>query len=161
MYEPILPLVLETVYNITKADEDQGAEGLNFLADIAEAEPKFYKTNFSNLFLLVIEIYKITTITQGTKKIGTELIITIVERCPQYIRNDNEKIKQLLDMLFFHMIDISLDVDDDWKRPPEGFNEDIEEDEDFETTRFGMNAIDRLISCIGDKEMLPNLSFTV
>lgn len=46
-------------------------------------------------------------------------------------------------------------------KPPEGFNEDIEEDEDFETTRFGMNAIDRLISAIGEKETLPTLSSTV
>ena len=46
-------------------------------------------------------------------------------------------------------------------KPIEGFNEDIEEDEDFETTRFGMHSIDRLISSIGEKELLPILSSTV
>ncbi len=58
-------------------------------------------------------------------------------------------------MIFCHMIEIDQKVQDEWKKPPEGFNEDIEEDEDFEATRFGMNAIDRLISSIGEKELFP------
>lgn len=61
-------------------------------------------------------------------------------------------------MIFKHMIEIDEEISDEWKQPPEGFNEDIEEDADFETTRFGMNAIDRLIDSIGDKEVLPILS---
>lgn len=59
------------------------------------------------------------------------------------------------------MIEIEQEVPDEWKTPVEGFNEDIEEDDDFETTRFGMHAIDRLISSIGEKELLPVLSVTV
>lgn len=47
------------------------------------------------------------------------------------------------------MIEIDTEIDDEWKKPPEGFDEDIEEDADFETTRFGMSAIDRLIGHIG------------
>lgn len=35
--------------------------------------------------------------------------------------------------------------------PPEGYNEDMEDDEDFETTRFGMGAIDRLIYSVGEQ----------
>jgi importin-5 len=37
----------------------------------------------------------------------------------------------------------------------------MEDDEDFETTRFGMGAIDRLIYTIGEEEMLPILSATI
>lgn len=59
------------------------------------------------------------------------------------------------------MIEIDKEVKEEWKSPPEGFNEDIEEDEDFETTRYGMHSIDRLISSIGEKELLPVLSQTV
>ena len=59
------------------------------------------------------------------------------------------------------MTEIDDEITDEWKHPAEGFNEDIEEDADFETTRFGMNAIDRIIDCIGDKEVLPVLSSTV
>lgn len=37
----------------------------------------------------------------------------------------------------------------------------MEDDEDFETTRFGMGAIDRIIFSIGDKEIMPILSNTI
>lgn len=64
-------------------------------------------------------------------------------------------------MIFKHMIDIDDEVTEEWKSPKEGFNEDIEEDEDFETTRFGMSSVDRLISSVGDKEMLPILAVAI
>lgn len=64
-------------------------------------------------------------------------------------------------MIFKHMIEIDENITEQWMKPPEGFNEDIEEDSDFETTRFGMNAIDRLIDCLGDEKVLPILSETV
>ena len=35
-------------------------------------------------------------------------------------------------MIFYHMIDIEDEIDDDWKIPPEGFSEDLEDDSDFE-----------------------------
>ena len=49
-------------------------------------------------------------------------------------------------MIFYHMIDIDEEIDDNWKIPPEGFSEDIEDDADFE------------IGSIGEKEMLPIVS---
>lgn len=52
-------------------------------------------------------------------------------------------------MVFTHMVDISEEITDEWKVPPPGYNEDMEDDDDFETTRFGMGAIDRLIYVIG------------
>lgn len=64
-------------------------------------------------------------------------------------------------MVFFHMIEISSDITEEWMRPEEGYNEDMEDDEDFETTRFGMGAIDRLIYTIGEQELLPILSATI
>ena len=59
------------------------------------------------------------------------------------------------------MIEISDEIPSEWQTPPEGYNEDMEDDEDFETTRFGMGAIDRLIYVIGEEEMLPILSGTI
>lgn len=58
-------------------------------------------------------------------------------------------------MIFYHMVDIDDEISAEWSSPKEGFNEDLEEDSDLETVRFGMNAIDRLISSIGDTIMLP------
>lgn len=41
-------------------------------------------------------------------------------------------------MIFVHMIAIENSVEEEWKTPKEGFYEDIEENDDFETIRFGM-----------------------
>jgi hypothetical protein len=64
-------------------------------------------------------------------------------------------------MIFFHMVEIGDELPEDWQKPPEGYNEEMEDDEDFETTRFGMGAIDRLIYAIGEDEVLPILSATI
>lgn len=61
-------------------------------------------------------------------------------------------------MVFSHMVDIEQEVDPAWEKPIEGFNEDVEEDDELEIVRYGTNAIDRLISSIGEKDMLPVLS---
>lgn len=61
-------------------------------------------------------------------------------------------------MIFIHMIEINPEVSEEWKKPEEGYTDDMEDDEDFETTKFGMGAIDRIIFSVGDKEVLPILS---
>lgn len=54
-------------------------------------------------------------------------------------------------MIFSHMVDIDNEVSAEWMKPEEGYNDDMEDDDDFETTRFGMGAIDRIIFSVGDK----------
>lgn len=56
------------------------------------------------------------------------------------------------------MVEIDTEITQEWNRPPEGYNDDIQEDADLEVVRFGMSAIDRLIAAIGQKVMLPVLS---
>jgi len=56
------------------------------------------------------------------------------------------------------MVEIDTDITQEWNHPPEGYNDDIQEDADLEVVRFGMSAVDRLISAIGQKVMLPVLS---
>lgn len=55
------------------------------------------------------------------------------------------------------MVDIEKEIESDWLSPKEGFSEEIEEDSDFESVRFGMNTIDKIIESVGDKETLPAL----
>ena len=54
-------------------------------------------------------------------------------------------------MIISHMVDISLTIDAEWEKPKEGFSEDIEEDAEYETVRFGTNGIDRMISSVGSE----------
>lgn len=96
------------------------------------------------------------------KRIGTESIIQLAEKQPKLFKKDNNAyITSLVEMIFYHMIQINENVEEQWMRPAEGFNDDIEQDEDLETMRFGMSSIDRLIDCLGEKIMLPILSGVV
>lgn len=98
----------------------------------------------------------------GVKRSATELLISIGERVPSLFRDKHKQnLTGLLEMIFLHMIEIEKEIDADWERPAEGFNEDMEEDSDLEVVRFGMNGIDRLISSVGEKVLLPSLSVLV
>lgn len=95
---------------------------------------------------------------EGIKKIATEIMITIGERIPKLYKDNQQQLQQLLEMIFMHMIDIDQEITQEWNSPPEGYNDDIQEDADLEVVRFGMSAVDRLISTIGQKILLPILS---
>ena len=58
-------------------------------------------------------------------------------------------------MVFLQMIEIESQITDEWRNPKEGFNEDFEENEDFELTRFGMNSVDRYPPKINNSESSP------
>ena len=51
-------------------------------------------------------------------------------------------------MIFFQIVEIDQQITNEWKVPPEGYNQDTD-DKDLETTRFGMKAFDRLIYKMG------------
>lgn len=64
------------------------------------------------------------------KRIGTEAIIQLAEKVTKLFKDNKTYINQLVEMIFYHMIQISENVTNEWMRPPEGFNDDIEQDED-------------------------------
>jgi len=64
-----------------------------------------------------------------------------------------ELLKDILDQIFRLMIDIDEDIEESWLRPKEGFQLDVDEDED--NVNFGKGCVDRLVSSIGDEIMLP------
>mmetsp|Transcript_25270 Transcript_25270/g.38801 ORF Transcript_25270/g.38801 Transcript_25270/m.38801 type:complete len:99 (+) Transcript_25270:207-503(+) len=92
---------------------------------------------------------------------STEVLLIMAERLSNLLKNDKEKIRIIIELIFLHMIEIDSEVDADWESPKEGFNEDFEEVADIEVVRFGMNAIDRLIGAFSEKDMIPLLSSIV
>ena len=51
------------------------------------------------------------------------------------------------------MIDIDEDIEEEWLKPKEGFQQEGDEEEDH--VSFGKNCVDRLVSSIGEEKMLP------
>jgi hypothetical protein len=126
-----------------------------------EVEPKFFRKTFKELVELLTRIFRIKDIEGGVRRMTTEILVDFAEKSPTLFRKKPEALKSTIEMVFYHMIEISSEITEEWMRPKEGYNDDMEDDEDFETTRFGMGAIDRLIYTIGEEEMLPILSQTI
>ena len=87
-----------------------------------------------------------------------EVIVEIVERVPSTISKKPALLSSLLQCIFHHMMNIESGVEESWERPPEGFDENFDEDCDFEIVRHGMSCIDRLTRCLGEKVMIPAIS---
>lgn len=73
---------------------------------------------------------------------GVNFIITIIERVPSIIKKhdkDRSLIKDVVSLLFYGMVNIDKEIDDDWKKPEEGFKDDAENGEiDTDEVHFGM-----------------------
>ena len=96
------------------------------------------------------------------KEMAISILISIVERIPALVKKDNEKLKGIILMLFHEMVSIESEIDEDWIKPPEGFKDDHENGEvENDEVHFGMQGVDRLISSIGEKVMLPILGSVV
>jgi len=54
-------------------------------------------------------------------------------------------------MVFSHMVEIPTEISPEWEKPPEGYNEDFDQNSDLENVRYGTNGIDRIISAVGEK----------
>lgn len=158
-FQPLIANIFGAVYALLQSDSNE--EGLEALSEMLETEPRFFKKNFKDLTTLLTSIFKMPDIEGGVKRMATEILVDYAEKSPAVFRKNKEALQETIEMVFTHMIDISDDITDEWKAPPPGYNEDMEDDEDFETTRFGMGAIDRLIYVIGEEELLPILSATI
>jgi len=55
------------------------------------------------------------------------------------------------------MAEIESEIDADWCKPPEGFNTELDNDEE-DNVKFGMQSFDRLTSSLGDTRMLEIFS---
>ena len=148
---------------LKKSDCKYGEDVLSTLADIADAEPKFFKASFSYLHEFVrVLVYDKNFSDPTLKEIAINILISIVERIPALVKKDKEKLKGMILMLFHEMVSIDSEIDEEWIKPLEGFKEDHENGEvENDEVHFGMQGIDRLISSIGEKVMLPVLGTVV
>ena len=125
---------------------------------MAEIEPKFFRKNFKDIYGQFHGIVAKNDYTNGTiRHQPVEFFVTIVERIPSILKNDQELLKGLLDLVFKLMIDIDEDIEESWLRPKEGFRADEEEQED-DAVHFGKTCVDRLVSSVGEDIILPLLS---
>lgn len=160
IYDDLVIPIYEAAFYLLTNDKGN-EEGLEIVSDLVDQQPKFLKKTFVQLNELMINVVKIQGLEETTKRMATEVLLSFADRYPAFYRQHKDRLNALIEMIFLHMIQIDDKIPEEWKNPPEGYNEDMEEKGDFETTQFGMDSIDRLISSVGEQEMLPLLSVTV
>ncbi|CAD8079878.1 unnamed protein product [Paramecium primaurelia] len=158
IFQDLISNMMKSALEITIQDQSLGEGIMEVFSNIVDSKPKFLRKQFNIFFNGIYSMFRESQIENGVKRIGTETLLSMVEKFPGLFKFEKIYLMQVVEMIFFHMIQISSTITDEWMKPPEGFNDDIEQDEDCETTRFGMSSIDRLIESLGKKEMLPLLN---
>lgn len=143
------------------------AEDENILEDamvefnsMADAEPKFFKESFGELFEVFNSIITKSGMLNSTiRHQPIEFLTTIAERQPSLLTKNEKYLEGMLDTVFKLMIDIEDEIDENWGDPqdPAQVKEEVDED----TVVFGKEVIDRLLSSIGEDILLPLICILV
>eukprot|EP00347_Sterkiella_histriomuscorum_P012526 403368238 len=155
----LLPLMANVAVKALQMDDETVLQdALVEFNELAEIEPKFFSQNFKDLFNLFSPIvFKNDYTNPIIRHQPIEFFVSLQERSPKTLKNDQTTLKNILDMIFKLMIDIDEEIDSKWLKPKEGFRlEEDEEDED--SVAFGKVCVDRLVSSVGEEIMLPLLS---
>jgi hypothetical protein len=116
---------------------------------MAEAEPKFFKDNFGDLFNVFKSIITKTDLdNDNIRHQPVEFLTTVAERQPSLLTDNEQYLKDMLDAVFKLMIEIDPEIDDQWGDPRDPAQ--IKEEVDADTVVFGKEVIDRLCSSIGE-----------
>lgn len=153
---PLMKIVHDFLF--VDNDEDSLVESLGSFAEIIETEPKFFKKDVDNFFDLLIKIRNVKDLDHGVKDQCLEITTSFCQRFPEILKSSQERLKKIVEMVFTHMMEISDEVDEEWKNPPDGFDEELAETDDQQVVQFSVDCIDRLISHVGKETMLPFLS---
>jgi hypothetical protein len=147
-YTTIFLVLLEDMVSVPlKALEQENEsileDSLIEFNQMADAEPKFFKDNFGDLFQVFNKIITNSgEFSSAVRHQPVEFLTTVAERQPSLLQENQEYLKGMLDTTFKLMIDIEQEIDEDWKDPkdPAQVAEEVDED----TVIFGKEVIDRL-----------------
>lgn len=115
---------------LTDNDEDTLNKSLIELSQIARTEPLFFNSNFGEILPIFIQIMHSNQIFDfSIKNVALEFITTMVTRVSSILDEDKDQVllKEIFGSIFRYMVDISEEVEDDWKIPESGFK--VEDDE--------------------------------
>lgn len=159
--------LIPDMYNVIRAaaqedDEVVLQDALIEFNEIAEIEPRFFKSRFSEIFQNTLEIVNKSDFTNPMiRQQPVEFYVTMIERVPSIVSKDAALLQNVIEQIFKLMIDVDADIEADWMRPKEGFKENDDGEEGEDNVNFGKGCIDKIISAVGDATTLPILGTIV
>lgn len=65
----------------------------------------------------------------NTKIESVESLVSVIERYPG-LASEQNLLKSVVELVFKNMLEIEDEVEEEWMKPAEGFNDDLIEDDD-------------------------------
>ncbi|CAG0896808.1 unnamed protein product [Darwinula stevensoni] len=149
-----LPLMLNVVgKSIYNPEEDDTM--LKCLIDIAESIPKYLRPQALPVMEMCIKILADPEITDPTRHLALEVVVTLCETAPGMVRKLGKKIVPSL-MLETLKMASDLEEDEEWN------NADEAQDDDEESNSVVAEmALDRIACGLGGKTVLPHVMETI
>jgi hypothetical protein len=151
-FSSLTSAIIDTLIYALKNDEEKGKSALESLNYLTEAHPKYWKENFETFLHVLYEIIREKSFGQTIRESALEIIYTLANKTPAFIRKSNNFIVEIIPMLFDLLLDVN-DVDN-----LEAWNKlTAEEENQKENMIYSVNdGIRRLSIDIGGKFMLEN-----
>jgi len=157
----LVPLLLDNIIIIIDKNEDLGVEAMAHLTDMIEIEAKIFKQHFVKVFetLKAISMNEDIT-TSAIRENALETIVILIEKFPKLSSKQQGIAKAIYEAVFSYMVTIIPDVDNEWLKPPEGFLQSNDSDNDSQelSVKYCTDLFNRIIATLGQEESLPALS---
>ena len=131
------------------------------LSDLASTEASMLKKSFSDIFILMGKIYEKNDLDEDAiKNVSFEVLLSIIDKYPEVISKDKEKLSALINALFKYGMQIEDTIDEDWLTPK---STSISEESFIPEEKLdeALSLLDRLILAVGPANCLELTSSTV
>ena len=108
--------ILETTkLCLEQNDQDNLKICLSSIQDLSSSQPTILRKNFNDLFILIGKIIEEKNFEDNIREIGFEVLISLIEKKPKIINNNELKI--FIQSLFKYSMEIDQIIDKDWTTP--------------------------------------------
>lgn len=144
---------------ITTNDTEDLEQAFAFIIDLADVEPSFFKNEIDQWIEIAAKMRGLESESDSIFKTqGIEFIIPIIEAFPNLVTSNLKRLTDITNIIVQNMLEVSDEVSSEWQNPPEGFNDELEEQDDQKEIKFGISTINNLFEIVGDKEMFAFLT---
>eukprot|EP00040_Diaphanoeca_grandis_P033046 m.201493 g.201493 ORF g.201493 m.201493 type:complete len:1122 (-) comp32797_c1_seq1:134-3499(-) len=148
-FAPLLQCVIQVIMAACSNNNESSAQsGLESLIELAELEPKFFRSAMPLVIESLTQIGSAKTLDDGTRRLAIEVLLELCEEAAPMVRKYPALVEKLVP-LFLEMC-MEFEDDEEWSK----IDDDDIGDEESNCT-FGEQSLDRLAIAMGGKAVLP------
>lgn len=124
------------------------------LFDVCAYSPNFLKKYYPQILIVMSKIRDLNLDDDQNMKIeSVECLINFVTAYPDLVKT-KEQITPLIEIIFKNMLELDDEISQEWKCPPDGFNDDLVESDDQKLIKNAMNHLDNMFKIISPDTLL-------